>query len=79
LIARIEINIVLGQGDLIDDPRFVSGLPAANLDLLPDSPAIAAGDNANCPAEDVASNPRPVHGHRDGEPIYDIRATEWGE
>jgi hypothetical protein len=50
-----------------------------NLDLLPDSPAIDAGENAYCPAEDVAGNSRPVDGNGDGEPICDIGAIEWAE
>ncbi|MGD8760237.1 MAG: choice-of-anchor Q domain-containing protein [Anaerolineales bacterium] len=68
-----------GQGDLIGDPRFVSGWPTVNLDLLPDSPVIDAGDSAYCPAEDVAGNPRPADGNGDGEPICDVGAVEWAE
>lgn len=45
--------------------------------LRPESPAIDAGNNAVCPATDLAGHPRPVDGNGDGNAICDIGAYEW--
>jgi hypothetical protein len=66
-----------GQGDLGEDPLFVSGWPDVDLHLGIGSPAIDAGDNTSCPAEDVLGNSRPVDGDDDGDAICDIGAFEW--
>jgi hypothetical protein len=49
-----------GQGDITEDPMFLSGWPDVDLSLQPGSPGIDSGDSANCPAEDVYGNPRPA-------------------
>jgi hypothetical protein len=65
-----------GQGNLGDDPLFISGWPEVNLHFQSGSPAIDAGDNASCPADDYLGNLRPVDGDNDGEAVCDIGAFE---
>jgi predicted outer membrane repeat protein len=65
---------------LTGDPRL-GPLQPANDDrqaylLLPDSPAIDAGDNATCQADDQHGAPRPVDGNGDGIAACDIGAVE---
>ena len=64
-----------GQQVLTEDPLFISGWLQVDLNLQPVSPAVDAGDNASCPAEDYFGNLRPF----DGEAICDIGAFEWYE
>lgn len=45
--------------------------------LLPGSPAIDAGDNAQCPATDERGFPRPQDGNGDGNSVCDIGAYEF--
>jgi hypothetical protein len=47
--------------------------------LLSSSPAIDAGDDAVCPSDDYAGNPRPVDGDGNGSVICDIGAYEYWE
>lgn len=68
-----------GHNNLTDEPSFLSGWPQVDLHLQPTSPAIDAGDNPSCPAEDYLVNPRPVNGDNDGDAVCDIGAFEWQE
>ena len=65
-----------GQGDILNEPLFISGWPQVDLRLQPDSPAMDAGDNSVCPAVDVLGNSRPVDGNSDGDVVCDIGAYE---
>jgi hypothetical protein len=58
------------------------GLVNASIDtfdahLLPNSPAIDAGDNAVCPATDFSGTARPQDGNGDGNAVCDLGAYEW--
>lgn len=64
-----------GEGILVVDPMFVSGWPEVDLNLMPSSPAINAGDNDVCPDVDALGNPR-SHSAEDG---CDLGALEWSE
>jgi len=68
-----------GLGDVLLDPFFFSGWPQVDLRLLPDSPAIDAGDNGYCPEVDYLGNLRPLDGDQDGQAVCDIGAYEWVE
>ena len=68
-----------GQNIITNDPLFLSGWPQVDLNFQPDSPAIDAGDNTLCPAEDQLGNLRPVDGDKNGEAVCDIGAIEWKE
>ncbi|MBN2556915.1 MAG: right-handed parallel beta-helix repeat-containing protein [Anaerolineales bacterium] len=68
-----------GQGDLVDNPLFLSGWPQVDLRLQPESPAIDAGDPATCPSLDFLGVPRPADGDGDGAAVCDIGAFEWRE
>jgi len=63
-----------GQGNIGLNPRFVG---PNNFHLLPDSPCIDAGTNANCPATDKDGNPRPSDGNGDGQAVCDMGAYEY--
>jgi len=65
-----------GQGSLAVEPLFVSGWPEVDLHLQTGSPAIDAGDNDACPAEDVYGSTRPEDGDGDGDSACDIGAIE---
>ncbi|MBI3941852.1 MAG: DUF11 domain-containing protein [Chloroflexi bacterium] len=45
--------------------------------MLPDSPAIDAGENDGCPAKDQRGTARPLDGNGDGQAICDIGAYEY--
>ena len=57
---------------LLDD----NGGPVATHALLPGSPAIDAGDDAQCPASDARGVPRPYDGDGDTQAVCDIGAVE---
>ena len=66
-----------GAHDITDvDPRFVESA-TFNVQLLADSPAIDAGDNAVAPMTDYAGNARPVDGNADGAALVDMGAYEF--
>ncbi len=46
--------------------------------LLPDSPAIDAGNNDTCEAADQRNAPRPADGNEDGAAVCDIGVYEYG-
>jgi hypothetical protein len=60
-----------GQGDVTDNPLFMSGWSGVDLHLQGGSPAVNTGSADGAPAEDVEGHPR------DATP--DIGAYEWGE
>ena len=68
-----------GQNDLVLDPLFTSGWPQVDLHFQPGSPAVDAGDDQVCPAEDALGRPRPVDGDSDGNAVCDIGAIELQE
>jgi len=70
-----------GPHDLEADPQLRGPLSgeAYGMELTAGSPAIDAGDNANCPAGDHLGRSRPVDGDGDGQPVCDIGAYEWHE
>jgi hypothetical protein len=47
-----------GEGDLAEDPLFVSGWPEVDLHLQPNSPAINAGSNKLAPEADITLSAR---------------------
>jgi hypothetical protein len=64
--------------NLLVDPQLsgpFSGL-AFGLVPLPSSPAIDAGENSLCPADDLTGAPRPADGNGDGQAICDLGAYE---
>jgi hypothetical protein len=64
--------------NLFQDPLLAgpfSGL-ALGMYLLPESPAIDAGDSAACPDVDIRGSPRPVDGNSDGQNGCDMGAYE---
>jgi hypothetical protein len=54
----------------------LTGSPAY-FPLQAGSPAIDAGDNANCPATDLLGRPRPIDGDGDGLAICDLGPVEF--
>lgn len=81
------INTVKGMpdscpnGSLCDvTPGIVNNnLQEFDAQLLADSPAIDAGDNAVCPTSDYHGDPRPVDGDGDGNAICDMGAYEFSD
>ncbi len=70
-----------GPGDLTNtDPKLGpladNGGPTQTHALLPGSPAIDAGDDADCPATDQRGESRPKDGNGDGSAVCDIGAYE---
>ena len=70
------------EAALDGDPRLGplqdNGGPTETCALLPDSPAIDAGDNATCLTTDQRGATRPVDGDASGAPDCDIGAFELG-
>ena len=60
------------------EPLAFNGGTTETHPLLPDSPAIDAGDNAECPDTDQRLFTRPVDGDGDGTATCDIGAFEFG-
>jgi predicted outer membrane repeat protein len=56
-----------------------NGGPTQTMALLPGSPAIDAGDNTYCPAEDQRGFARPMDGNNDSFAICDLGAFEYSE
>ncbi|MGC9350318.1 MAG: right-handed parallel beta-helix repeat-containing protein [Anaerolineae bacterium] len=50
-----------GDGDLTEDPGFVSGWPDADLHLAAQSPAVDAGSTLAAPEDDLEDQPRDAH------------------
>jgi hypothetical protein len=69
---------ISGLHDRCSDLQLAAKLPALDLGFpsLLGNQAIDAGDNAVCPSDDIAGNPRPRDGNRDGTAICDIGAFE---
>lgn len=70
-----------GPGDITNVPPLLgpladNGGPTDTQALLAGSPAIDAGDDAGCPAEDQRGRPRPADGDGDGAAACDIGAYE---
>jgi hypothetical protein len=67
-----------GSHDLCQDPQLtgpLSGL-AYDMTLLPGSPGIDTGDNADCPPDDLLGHPRPADNDQDGKAVCDRGAYE---
>jgi hypothetical protein len=67
-----------GSHDLCQDPHLtgpLSGL-AYGMTLLPGSPGIDTGDNADCPSDDLLGHPRPADNDRDGQAVCNRGAYE---
>ncbi|MDR4503446.1 MAG: right-handed parallel beta-helix repeat-containing protein [Candidatus Scalindua sp.] len=78
----VNCTITLLESDSTGDPRlreFIDdGLPGhGHVQLLPDSPAIDAGNNSACPQKDQLGKSRPVDGNGDGTASCDIGAIEF--
>jgi predicted outer membrane repeat protein len=68
----------LGEDLAAHDPRFVDP-SSGNLELLPNSPAIDAGNSLlpGLPDFDLNGNPRVVDGNEDGSAVIDMGAFEF--
>jgi CSLREA domain-containing protein len=71
-----------GTGDLVNSPPMLGALqnnlgPTLTHALLDGSPAIDAGDNADCPLQDQRSAYRPADGDEDAIKVCDIGAYEY--
>lgn len=58
--------------------EFINSDGSATFEVLPNSPVIDAGNNANCPETDQRGLPRPFDGDDDGTAVCDIGAVEYG-
>ncbi len=70
---------ISGSHDLCQDPRLTGPLAGSTfwgMTLLPDSPGIDTGDNAECPFYDLPGNSRPADGDLDGDAVCDRGAYE---
>lgn len=70
-------NNILGQDPLLGTLDYKGG-PTQTLALLPGSPAIDAGDNATCAADDQRGVARPYDGDANGTASCDMGAFEVG-
>jgi hypothetical protein len=68
-----------GPNDINLDPQLRGPLSGAfyNMELTAASPAIDAGEDAICPADDYRGLSRPKDGSGDADAICDIGAHEW--
>jgi len=90
-LASDDTCDLTGPGDLSNTnaqlgPLANNGGPTMTHAILPGSPAVDAGDNANCPATDQRGKGRPADGDGQGGPVCDIGAFElqpgelfWGD
>lgn len=62
---------------MLDDLTVADGSQNASLALLNDSPAIDAGNEAQCPATDQRGGLRPADGDDDGRAVCDIGSYEY--
>ena len=72
-----EANGSIPGVDPLLGPLQDNGGPTFTHALLPDSPAIDAGDDAQCPPTDQRGVPRPIDGDGDGNPVCDIGSFEF--
>ena len=73
--ANSDLGDILSENPMLG-PLSDNGGPTLTHPLLPGSPAIDAGDQANCPETDQRGYPRPVDGDSDGTIICDIGPYE---
>jgi hypothetical protein len=71
-------HVLSGPHDRCLDAGLTGPLagPAFDMTLAPGSPAIDAGDDAVCPADDLLGSPRPIDGDGDGNAVCDLGAYE---
>ena len=72
-------NNITGQDPLLGPLQDNGGSTGTHHDLLPNSPAIDAANNAICPAIDQRGQPRPIDGNGDTTATCDIGAVEKGQ
>jgi hypothetical protein len=67
-----------GAHNLLQNPMLTAPFSGEAHGMMPvaGSPAIDAGNNANCPAVDWRGYSRPIDGDEDGESICDLGAYE---